>query len=156
MTETQKSSYTKPQVQPNGAYVDTYGDEGFGWKLFAGTMLLIAATFNIIDGLVAITNANYYASIAATHNVQLPLTNNIHAWGWTAFIFGLVLLMGGFGVFTGAMWARVIGVAIVSLNMIFRMAFLAAFPFWGIVMLFIDGLVIYGLVVHGGREPEPS
>jgi hypothetical protein len=127
-------------------------ESGFGWKLFAGTMMLIGSTFNVIDGLVAITNSNYYASIADNHNVQLPVTNNIHAWGWTSLIFGIVLFFAAFGVFSGAMWARVIAVAVVGLNMIFQMAFLPSFPFWGLLMLFIDGLIIYAVVVHGGRE----
>jgi hypothetical protein len=157
MAETRQDPYTQRPVQPDGRYAGTTDDDsGFGWKLFAGTMILIGATFNIIDGLVAITNANYYASIAANHDIQLPITNNIHAWGWTALIVGIVLLLAGFGVFSGATWARVIAVIVVSLNMIFQMAFLPSFPFWGLLILFIDGLVLYGLIVHGGRDTALS
>ena len=154
MATAEQHPYVPSQANSNPSHAEGPTDYGAGWKTFAGTMLLIAATFNIIDGLVAITNSNYYASIAASHSVHLPITDNIHAWGWVSLAFGIVLLLPGFGVFSGAMWARVLGVVLVGLNMIFRMAFLPSFPFWGLVILFIDGLIIYGLVVHGGREPE--
>jgi hypothetical protein len=115
-------------------------------------MLLIGGVFNVIGGLVAITNASYYASIAATHNVQLPITNAIHTWGWVAFISGIVLVISSFGVFTGAMWARILAAAVVSLNMVYQFGFMAAFPFWSITVLFVDGLVLYAVIVHGGRQ----
>ena len=39
--------------------VDVYESSGTGWKLFAGIMVIIVGTFNVIDGLVvAITNAD--------------------------------------------------------------------------------------------------
>ena len=34
-----------------------------GWKLFAGIMIIIVGTFNVIDGLVAITNVNYFKNV---------------------------------------------------------------------------------------------
>jgi hypothetical protein len=40
--------------------------------------------------------------------------------------------------------------------MIFQMAFLPSFPFWGLLILFVDGLILYGLLVHGGRDPAMS
>jgi hypothetical protein len=152
MAETQGGTYSNVEMGPDTAYDDDLSAGSYGWRLFASFMLIMAGLFNIIDGLVAITNANYYASNSATHNIQLPITNNLHAWGWTALIIGCVIVFAGLVVLTGALWARIIGVVVVGLNMLFRLAFLAAFPFWGLVILFIDGLVIYALIVHGGRE----
>ena len=39
---------------------DDYESSGAGWKLFAGIMIIIVGTFNVIDGLVAITNVNQF------------------------------------------------------------------------------------------------
>ena len=37
---------------------DTYESSGAGWKTFAGIMIIIVGTFNVIDGLRAITSSN--------------------------------------------------------------------------------------------------
>jgi hypothetical protein len=54
-------------------------DDGFGWKLFAGIMILIAGTFNVIDGLVGLTQTNYIEKYTGG---ELPITNNIKTWSW--------------------------------------------------------------------------
>jgi hypothetical protein len=51
--------------------------DGFGWKAFAGTMILIGGTMNFIDGLVGLTNASYFNKVAGNSNIQLPATNDL-------------------------------------------------------------------------------
>jgi len=51
-----------------------------GWKLFAGVMILVSATWNITDGLVAILDANYYESVASNAGIDLPVTDTIEAF----------------------------------------------------------------------------
>ena len=48
---------------------ETDDDLGLGWKGFAGIMLILAGSINIIQGLVAITNASFYRNLAAGTNV---------------------------------------------------------------------------------------
>jgi hypothetical protein len=124
-----------------------------GWRTFAGAMIAITATFNVIDGLVALFNSSYYASVAAGHNIHLPITDSVTAWGWVALITGLVLYIVAFGVFANAVWARAIGVVVVAFNMVFHMGFLASFPLWSLLIIGLDVLIVYGLVVP---TPETS
>ena len=49
----------------DSTYDDTYESSGMGWKLFAGIMIIIVGTFNVIDGLVAITNSNHFKNVLA-------------------------------------------------------------------------------------------
>lgn len=122
-----------------------------GWAWFAAVMIGVGGFFNLIDGLVGITNAHYYANIARTYNVDLVVTNTIRTWGWVALAFGIVMLATAVGVTASLLWARVLGVTVVGLNMIFQLAFLPAYPFWGLVILTLDVLVIYALVVQVRR-----
>ena len=126
---------------------------GQGWKSFAGVMILIVGTFNVFDGLVAILDDNYFAKVS-NGNVSLTITNNVQAWGWLVLIAGLVMLFAGFGIFSGATWARVVGIAVAGLNLLLQFAWLPHYPFWSLTMMLIDGLIIYGLIVHGGRESK--
>jgi hypothetical protein len=136
-----------------GLRYDDATDNRTGWALFSGYLMVIGGIFNLIDGLVGVTNSNYYAMIAANHNIQLPVTNRIAIWGWVAIVFGVAIIAAGSGFIVGGYaWAGAIGAIVVSLNMVFRLAYLAAFPFWGLVMLFVDGLVLYGITVQRDRN----
>ncbi len=73
--------------------------------------------------------------------------------GWRTFAATMILI-GGLAILAGAMWARVAGVIVASLNLIFQLAYLAHFPFWSFTMILIDTLVIYALVVHGHAPTE--
>jgi hypothetical protein len=126
-------------------------DEGYGWKMFAGIMVMVAGFLNVFDGLVAITQANYLTHISGG---ELPITNNVKTWGWVALILGVILVLAGFAILSGATWARVVGIFAASVNIVFQFAYLGHFPFWSFTMIVLDILVIYGLVAHGGRTDE--
>jgi hypothetical protein len=129
---------------------DAYESSGAGWKLFAGIMIIIGGTFNIIDGLVGITNVNYVKTQLGTGG-QLPLTNNIKTWSWVVLIVGAIMVLAGFLIFVGNMFGRVIGVLAASVNAIVQLGYLQHYPFWSFTMILVDILVIYGLVAHGGK-----
>ena len=86
------------------------------WWTFAGIMVLVGGLLNAFDGLVAITQSNY---IERNIGGQLPITNNVKTWGWVALIIGVIMLLAGFGILSGANWARVFGILIASVNLIF-------------------------------------
>ena len=136
-------------------YDDVYESSGTGWKLFAGIMVIIVGTFNVIDGLVAITNADQFENAFGASS-ELPVTNNVKTWGWVVLILGAVLILSGFLIFVGNMFGRVIGVLAASVNAIVQLAFLPHYPLWSFTMILIDILVIWGIVVHGGRLMEEA
>ena len=92
-------------MSDTGYEVDVYESSGTGWKLFAGIMIIIVGTFNVIDGLVAITNANYFKNVGGGSE-QLPVTNNVKTWGWVVLILGAVLILSGFLIFVGNMFGE--------------------------------------------------
>jgi len=128
------------------------GTPSYGWKSFAGILLMVGGVFNFIDGLTGITRSNYYKSVSG--GTQFPITNNITTWGWIILIVGILMFLSGIGLFSGATWARALGILFASVNAILQLAWLAHFPFWSFTMILVDILVIYGIAVHGGREDE--
>ena len=127
-----------------------------GWRLFAGTMILIGAAFNVIDGIVGVANAKYFKEVSG-QSVHLLLTGSLRAWGWVAIGLGVLMAVAGAAIFFGATWARVLGVVAAGINMIFQLAYLAHYPFWSFTIILVDVLVIYGLVVHGERpQSQPD
>jgi hypothetical protein len=124
-----------------------------GWKMFAGIMLMIVGFLNVFDGLVAITQTN---QLRRQTNGLLPVTNNLKTWGWVELIIGVIVVLAAFGVLSGATWARVVGILVASVNLMYQFAYLQHYPFWSFTLIVIDILVIYGLAAHGGREYEEA
>ena len=122
-----------------------------GWKFFAGIMIMIVGFLNMFDGLVAITQSNY---IERNIGGSLPITSNVKTWGWGELIIGVILVLAAFGILSGATWARVVGILVASVNLMYQFAYLGHYPFWSFTMIVINILVIYGLAAHGGHEYE--
>ena len=138
---------------PRGAperYSGRYaGDEevgGGGWVLFAGVMLLIIGTLNVIGGIAALDDANFY--VANAHYVF----SDLNTWGWIILVTGVVQALAGLGIFVKNQFARWLGVGFASLNMLAQFLFFPAQPLWSMAIIAIDTLIIYGLIAHGGRE----
>jgi hypothetical protein len=125
-------------------YTDTL--EGAGWTTFAGIMLIMVGFFNVIDGLAAIGDSKYLLN-------QL-LFANLDAWGWFFLLWGILQVFAGFAIMAGAGWAAMVGIISAFFNAIAQLSWARAYPVWAICAIVADTLIIYGLVVYGGRRTE--
>ncbi len=124
-----------------------YDDErGAGWVLFAGVMIAIAGVMNTIGGIAAIDSANFYTQDAHF------MFSDLNTWGWVILVIGVLQLFAAFSIWSGGEYGRWVGVGSASLNAVAQLIFIAAFPLWSLAIFSIDILVIYGLVVYGGRH----
>jgi hypothetical protein len=73
---------------------------------------------------------------------------DLQIWGWWNLIIGAIIALAGFSLFSGATWARVVGVILASLNALSQLVFIAVFPFWALIVITLDVIVIYALVVN--------
>lgn len=116
-----------------------------GWVIFGCVVMITLGLFHIIDGLVAIFEKGYYL-VTSSH---LVVHVDYAAWGWAHLVIGAVFLLTGFGVLAGMIWARVIGIALAVISALVNLAFLAAYPVWGLILIALDIVVIYALAMHG-------
>ena len=63
------------------------------------------------------------------------------------------MVLAGFGVFSGALWARIVGVIIGVVSAIAAFAWLPYYPIWGIAIIAVAIAVIWALTMHG-REVQ--
>jgi hypothetical protein len=121
---------------------------GAGRAVFAAILLVVAGTLNIIYGIGAISDANFYTS-TGTHYVF----SSLHTWGWITLILGVIQLTGGFSLFGGGAYGRVIGITAATLGAIGALAGMTDnHPFWSLGIFALCVIIIHGLVVYG--EPE--
>lgn len=115
-----------------------------GFTIFASVMLMLIGTFHAIAGLAGIFENEFYA---VTPNYILEF--DVTVWGWIHLIWGIIVLLAGFALWTGAVWARTIGVALAGLSALANFAFIPYQPVWSILIIALDVTVIWALTVHG-------
>lgn len=117
-----------------------------GWWIFAGTLLFIAGVLNIIYGIAALGDSKYFAE-----NVTVIATN-LHTWGWTTLILGVIQLGAGLSLFAGGGFGRVIGIIAAGLAAINAFLTIGLAPFWSIGMVVLAVVVLYELA----KSPEQA
>jgi hypothetical protein len=119
---------------------------GHGWVVFAALMLFLAGVFNVIDGLVALADSKFYVAGA------VYVWSDLRTWGWIVLALGVVELLAGGAILRGRGWGRWFGIGAASLNAIGQMVFIPAYPWWSLLIIALDILVIYGLAAYGAQE----
>ncbi len=115
-----------------------------GWIMFAGVIMIVVGIFQAFAGLVAIINDDFFV-LTQEYVVKFNATS----WGWIHLIIGLIVLASGFGVFSGNVAARTIGVFAAMGSMIAAFFWIPWYPVWGIIVIAVDLAVIWALTVHG-------
>src|SRR5262245_60441533 len=123
-------------------------ERGSGWIGFAGIMLIIVGALDIVNGLWALDHKNSAASQAS----QFLYENKVETWGWMFLIWGIMRVLAGLLVFSRNQFGRWIGIIAAAISMIVNMTWIFAYPISSLVVVFLAGMVLYALVVYGGRE----
>ena len=124
---------------------------GAGRVVFAAIILLIVGTLNIIYGIGAVADANFYVS-----DTRYILTN-LHTMGWVLIILGLIQLTGGFSLMAGNVYGRVIGIIGGSLGAIGALLSMGDHhPFWELAIFALCVWIVYGIIEYGSEEKAAS
>jgi hypothetical protein len=125
--------------------------EPSGWALggiaFAASILLLVGVFQIIAGLVAIFDDEFYV-VAQNYTFELDTS----VWGWLHLLLGIVLVGTGWGLFSRAPWAGVTAIILAILSAVLNFFFIPFYPFWSILIIALDVWVIWALTRPGAIE----
>jgi hypothetical protein len=124
-----------------------------GFTYFAVFMLFMIGAFHLIAGLAGVFEDEIYTAVPAVgteasgdlYFLQFDATT----WGWIHTIAGVVILLAGFSLLSGAVWARTVAVILAVISAIANFAWLPWYPVWSIVMIAVNVAVIWALTVHG-------
>jgi hypothetical protein len=137
-----RGTSARPSAQ-TGAPVDE--GRGYGWVLFAGTMLAIVGVLNFVYGIAAISDSKFYVQDAKF------IISNLNTWGWFLVIVGAVQVVSAVGIWAQAAGARWVGIISAGVNAIVQMLAISGYPFLSLALFAIDILIIYGLLAYGRR-----
>ena len=79
---------------------------------------------------------------------------DVAGWGWWNLLIGLGLIATGLALFAGQTWARVVAIILAALSAVVQLLLVPAQPWWSIIVIAIDVLVIYALTAHGKELRE--
>jgi hypothetical protein len=120
---------------------------GHGRVVFAGMLLLIAGTINILYGIGALDDANVFV------NDDRFILTNLNTLGWVLLVLGLIQLTGGFSLIAGHAYGRVLGIFAGSLGAIGALLSIGgAYPWWSLAVFALCVYVIHGIMVFGEEQ----
>jgi hypothetical protein len=140
--------YASVGTRSSGVSDRTYAppQAGLGWVTFAVVMLGIAGSLNVIYGIAAISNSSFYVGDAE------HVIGSLNTWGWVVMIFGVGQVVAAISIWAETEFGRWLGVLLAAAGAIVHLIFMPASPFLALALFALNVLIVYGLVVHGGRR----
>ncbi|MFJ8182507.1 hypothetical protein [Streptomyces sp. NPDC096105] len=119
-----------------------------GWTVAAAVLMLFGGVMAIFEGIAAIAQDDVFV---ATRNFTYEFS--LTGWGWVHLILGALVAAAGLALLRGAAWARAVGVALAGLSMIAHFVWLPYQPVWSIVLIIIDGFIIWAVCAPRRESP---
>src|SRR5204862_6250367 len=98
----------------------------------------------LFDGIAAISSAHVYVANADY------VFSDLNTWGWIVLVLGVIQCLAAVAIFSGSEFARWFGIASASVNAIGQLAFVPAYPVWGLARFAVDILIVYALAGYAG------
>ncbi|MGW6546342.1 DUF7144 family membrane protein [Streptomyces massasporeus] len=119
-----------------------------GGLVLGGILMVVYGLFAVLQGIAAIAGDEVYTSFGQ-YSFEFDLT----AWGWIHLIVGVLVVVAGLGLFTGADWARVASAVVVGLALIANFLWLPYQPFWSIIMIVTGLFVLWSVFNYRSSRP---
>jgi hypothetical protein len=110
--------------------------------VFAAVMLFISGLLAVFRGIMGIAEDDVFVT-TSNYVFKFDLTS----WGWIHLILGAVAVLVSVGLFSAAVWARVLGVGIAGLLMIVSFLSIPYYPVWSITLIALYAFIIWALCV---------
>ena len=120
-----------------------------GWRVFAGSVLLLAGGFNVIWGLVALFNPRMI--IVSSQGLVIW---NFKVWGWIYIVVGALMAAASVGLFMMQPWARWVALVFAGLSALVSVLYFPAYPLFSLLMVLLDVIIIYQLSARWQPEAE--
>ena len=120
---------------------------GEGWVTFAAIVLGVAGIMRIFDAIWAF---RYHGVLPENFEAAI-FGHSLKTYGWIYLVVAAVLIVSAVLVLSGsqvARWAGVAAGAIIAISAVWWMPYS---PVWSLAYIAIGAVVIYALVVYGGK-----
>jgi hypothetical protein len=137
-----------PSLSRHNPQIPVAGGASFGISMFAGLILVVVGGFHFLVGLAGVLGPD--DNLWGTTDYSYSL--NETSWGWTHLVLGVIAVVVGGAIMLGKAWGFGIGLVVAFLSALGNFASLPHEPFWSVLMLAFDAMVIWALTAEL-REP---
>jgi hypothetical protein len=102
--------------------------------------MIMIGIFQFFEGLAAVANDSFFV-VGNNYTYNLDTT----AWGWIHMIIGVIVFAAGLGIFSGATWARAVGIAVAVISAIANFFYIPYYPIWAVLLIALCVIVIWAL-----------
>jgi hypothetical protein len=130
---------------PTDGYVSAAAPNG--WLEMAAITLGVAGVMRIFDAIWAFR----YSGVLPANLEDAIFGNDLDTYGWVYLVVAALLIGAAVMVHMGSQAARWFGVVVASLGAISAVWWMPYYPIWSLIYVGLAIVVIYALVVQGGR-----
>lgn len=116
--------------------------------MMGGVLAVVAGLLTFLAGLAAVVRQHFYPALPG-YAYRL----NVHAWGWILLVLGVLLFAAGVSALLGMAVGRAVGIGLAVLTAVAGFMFLAYTPVWGVIIVALSVVAIWGLL-HGAERSE--
>ncbi len=109
-------------------------------SMLAGSFLILAGIFDMMQGLAAVNNDDVYAGHQGG-----PYGFDLTSWGWAHLILGAIAVLVAIGILLRAAWGQVAGLVVAVVLLLTNFAFTPYYPFWSLTIIAFTVLVMWAL-----------
>src|SRR6476646_3291003 len=111
-----------------------------GTSVVAAILLLVVGLVSLLQGISAVAEDEVFV-VGIEYVYKFDLTT----WGWIHIVIGVLVIVAGLGLFTGAAWARIAAVVVASLSIVANFLWIPYYPLWAILIIALDIVVIWAV-----------
>lgn len=111
-----------------------------GGAIAASIILLTAGVLSIFQGIAAVAKDDLLV-VGYSYTYEF----SIATWGWIHLVVGVLLLLAGIGLMSGATWARLVAIVVAAVSIVANFLWLPYYPLWSILIIAIDLVIIWAV-----------
>ncbi|NGP07377.1 hypothetical protein G6038_18225 [Rhodococcus sp. 14C212] len=117
-----------------------------GTSVGAAVILATVGIVQFFQGIAAVAEDELFVQ-GQEYTFKFDFT----AWGWIHILLGVVMVVVGIALITGATWARVAAIVIAAVSILANFLWLPYYPWWSILIIALDVVVIWAVSTWNPR-----
>ncbi|HEX2404714.1 MAG TPA: hypothetical protein VHM29_08430 [Acidimicrobiia bacterium] len=115
--------------------------------MFAATLMIVGGLLQIFQGISAIANDEFFVTLP-----NYVVTVDVSTWGWIHLVFGILVVIAGFSLFSGRRPAAIFAIVLAVLSAIANFGFIPYYPVWALFIIALDIFIVWAIARSGVLE----
>ncbi|AYA25269.1 hypothetical protein C6369_012815 [Rhodococcus rhodochrous] len=117
-----------------------------GTSVGAAIIMTLIGALQLLQGIAAVAEDEVFVT-----GQEYLFTFDLTTWGWVHIVVGVVMVIVGIALISGATWARVSAMVIAALSILVNFMWLPYYPGWALAIIALDVVVIWAIATWNPR-----